>query len=127
MIIRKKTKRLALLKEKTRHFPKEIATITYLPLTILFDANDKPNQDLFKQIPQAAIIEIIRPNWNLTKEIGSHLNVSHLGFAIWKGGILYFREASTIEHKVIDIPLTDYLATYLHSPTIKGIHIEQPI
>ena len=79
----------------------------------------------FQQIPNAAIIEIVRPNWDLTKEIGTHLNVSHIGFAIWKNKTLYFRQASSIHHQVIDTPLTSYLYDALkNSETIKGINIQ---
>lgn len=117
--------RLKLLKNQSRNLPIIQSTIPYIPLTQLFDANGTPNMFVFKQIPEGAIIEIIRPNWDLTKEIGTHLNVSHLGFAIWSKQILYFREASSKEHKVIDTPLINYLSTFRSSPTIKGINIQK--
>lgn len=79
---------------------------------------------LFNQIPNAAIIEIIRPNWDLHKEIGTHLNVSHLGFSIRKNGTLLFRETSSTDGRAIDIPLVDYLRQTLSSPTIKGINVQ---
>jgi len=103
----------------------EISTLPYLPFTALFNKNGQANLDIFKQIPDAAVIEIVRPNWNLKNAIGTNLNVSHLGFGIWKDGTLYFREASSVENKVIDIPLTTYLKDYLNSDTIKGINIQK--
>jgi hypothetical protein len=98
--------------------------LPYLPLTGLFDAQGEPRQAIFDQIPNGAIINIVRPNWDLADRIGTHLNVSHTGFAIRSGDTLFYREASTTG-EVIDIPLTDYLKNYLTSPTIKGINILQ--
>ena len=115
--------RLASLKEAGAHLPRTVSSIPYLPLSALFDQNGHPNHHLFNQIPDAAIIEIIRPNWDLRDRIGTHLNVSHLGFAIKKQGGLYFREASTTSH-VIDVSLIDYLRDARNSPTIKGINVQ---
>jgi hypothetical protein len=117
-------KRLESLRQAGAHLPKATSIIPYLPLTALFDQTGKANQYLFKQIPNAAIIEIIRPNWDLSQEIGTHLNVSHLGFAIWKKNTLYFREASSSYGKVVDVSLIDYLRDTLKSPTIKGINVQ---
>lgn len=100
------------------------ASIAYLPLTVLFDKKGHANQTLFDQIPNAAIIEIVRPNWDLQKEIGTNLNVSHLGFAFRHHGVLIFREASSNDMKVVDVSLIDYLKQALSSPTIKGINVQ---
>lgn len=104
--------------------PRTVSNLPYLPFTALFDAEGKANHYLFKQIPEAAIVEIVRPNWNLRKEIGTHLNVSHLGFVFWKNGKPIFRQASSQYGKVVDVPLIDYLSQARNSPTIKGINIQ---
>ncbi len=111
------------LKQKINGLKTVKATIPYIPLNSLFFANQEANTFLFNQIPSGAIIEIVRPNWDLTKSIGTRLNVSHIGFAIRKDNQLYFREASQIKKKVVDILLTKYLKKYINSPTIKGINI----
>lgn len=90
----------------------------------MFDKHGDPNHYLFAQIPDGAIIEIIRPNWGLTKEMGTHLNVSHLGFAFWKNDQLIFRHASATDGQVVDVPLISYLKAALNSPTIKGINVQ---
>jgi len=118
------TKRLVELKEEGRKLPKLNSRTPYIPLAALFDVKNSPNLYLFSQIPNAAIVEIVRPNWNLRKEIGTNMNVSHLGFVFWKKGVLYFREASSQFGGVVDIPLIDYLREALTSPTIKGINIQ---
>ncbi|RAP35000.1 hypothetical protein B1207_13940 [Legionella quinlivanii] len=117
-------KRLSRLKQRGSKLAVAKEQIDYLPLTALFDAKGVPNLHLFKQIPDAAIIEIVRPNWDLTQAIGTHLNVSHLGFAFWKGDQLIFRQASSNFGKVVDVPLMDYLKEALPSPTIKGINVQ---
>lgn len=117
-------KRLQELKKLGSTLEIKEARIPYLPLDQLFDEQGKANEDLFKQIPNAALIEIVRPNWDLRKTTGTCLNVSHMGLAIWSKGVLYFREASSLDKKVIDIPLSDYLRSALKSPTIKGINVQ---
>ncbi|MCW8451877.1 N-acetylmuramoyl-L-alanine amidase-like domain-containing protein [Legionella quinlivanii] len=117
-------KRLSRLKQRGSKLAVAKEQIDYLPLTALFDAQGVPNLPIFKQIPDAAIIEIVRPNWDLTQAIGTHLNVSHLGFAFWKDDHLIFRQASSNFGKVVDVPLMDYLKEALSSPTIKGINVQ---
>lgn len=117
-------KRLAELKAKGSKLSKVRSNTPYIPLTALFNQKAKANQHLFSQIPHAAIIEIVRPDWDIHEKIGTNLNISHLGFAFWKKGVLFFREASSAEGKVIDIPLADYLRQALTSPSIKGINVQ---
>lgn len=120
-------KRLAALHALSAKVSIEISQLPYIPLTALFNATGKPNQILFNRIPSGAIIEIVRPNWDLTTAIGTHLNISHMGFAIRTPNGLMFREASSSANQIIDIPLIDYLQTYQQSTTVKGIHVEMPI
>ncbi|WED43318.1 N-acetylmuramoyl-L-alanine amidase-like domain-containing protein [Legionella cardiaca] len=116
--------RLADLKNRGSKLPQILSKLPYIPLTALFDAEGKANQYLFSQIPNASIIEIVRPNWELREAIGTNLNVSHLGFAFWKNGVLFFREASSIHGRVVDVPLIEYLQEARTSPTIKGINVQ---
>lgn len=105
----------------------EKSTISYIPLSKLF-INNKPNTYLFNQIPSGSVIEIIRPNWDLTKIIGTHLNVSHMGLAIRTEKGLMFREASSSKkwgRKIIDVPLITYLRNNNRSDM--GINIQQII
>ena len=117
--------RAALLKKYASRCKKENARIAYLPLNKLFDENKKPCIFIFDQIPDVSIIEIVRPNWNLKDKIGTNLHVSHMGFCIRKpSGELFFHHASSENKSVVAILLSDYLKSYLDSPTIKGINIE---
>ncbi len=118
------THQLAALKQAGSQYKAQIDTIAYIPLTTLFDKKGHADIALFKQIPNGAIVEIVRPNWDLTAIIGTHLNVSHLGFVFWDNGVLIFRQASSTLQQVIDIPLIDYLHDAQKSPTIGGINIQ---
>lgn len=100
------------------------AKLPYLPLDVLFGPQNKPNLYLFSQIPDGAVIEIIRPNWDLRKQIGTSLDVSHLGFAVRINNQLFFREASSQYGKIVDVPLIHYLQEAKNSPTIKGINVQ---
>jgi len=117
-------KRMDELKKRASHLPVLKAEIPYIPLNKLFDELGNANQALFSQIPNAAIVEIVRPNWDLRAQIGTCLNISHLGFVFWKNNTLFFRQASSNFQKVIDVSLIDYLKDARSSPTIKGINIQ---
>lgn len=121
----KKSKLKALQKLAQKYIRNTDSKLTYLPTHLLFDEQQNARQEIFQQIPQGAIIEIVRPQWNLEGKIGTQLDVSHLGFAIWKNNVLYFRNASSVYHQVFDEKLENYLKKTLDSPTIKGIHIEK--
>jgi len=112
----------------------QLSTIKYIPLSELFtrenDGTIVPNIAVFNQIPNGAIIEIIRNNWALSKRIGTDLDVSHMGFAIQDSRGLLFRNASSIHARVVDEFLIEYLQHYFikaKNPANVGINIEQPI
>lgn len=120
----KQQQRLAELIEEGSKLQITDEKVPYLPLHALFPDTKNPDMYLFAQIPNASIIEIVRPNWDLRKEIGTALNISHLGFAIWNKDQLYFRQASSQYGKVVEVPLIEYLRNALNSPTIKGINVQ---
>jgi hypothetical protein len=116
--------RLAELKAQGSRLKITPSKLAYIPLTALFSEKNEPNLHLFSQIPEGAIVEIVRPNWDLQKQIGTALNVSHLGFVFWINKQPYFRQASSQEGKVFDVPLIKYLREAKTSPTIKGINVQ---
>lgn len=117
-------KALIQLKQLGKELQGQVSYLPYIPLSVLFDKKGQENLFLFNQIPQAAIIEIVRPNWDVAQKIGTRMNVSHLGFGIWKNHTLYFRASSSVFHRVKDIPLVEYLRDTLKSPTIRGINVQ---
>jgi N-acetylmuramoyl-L-alanine amidase-like protein len=101
-------------------FSPEDAAVPYIPLSALFGPG---GEEIFDRIPSGSVVNIVRPNWDLAAKIGTHLNISHQGFAVRKNGVLYFLEASEVLMKVSMVPMADYLRAYLESPTIKGIDV----
>lgn len=95
----------------------------YLPLTACFEDKKRPLSALWESIHTGDIITLVRPEWDLRDTLGTHLNCSHLGFAIWQEDTLYLRHASSLKGRICDEPLSEYLANRLDSDTIKGIHI----
>lgn len=64
---------------------------------------------LMRALPSISIILIISHKPQLAKEIGSHYNVTHMGFGIKKHGHVVFRHATSVgPKKVVDVPLVDY-------------------
>lgn len=110
----------------------EPAQMNYIPLEVFFiNQNGKwiPNMEAFNRIPSGAIIEIIRPNWDLTDSIGTELLISHLGFAIRQGDVLTFRHSSSEQQKVVDINMIDYFGHYValgSRTSVKGVAIFMP-
>ena len=115
--------RLAELHALANGVSAEVSCINYLPLVALFDTQNQPKMQLFSQIPDASIIEIVRPNWDLRQKIGTYLDVSHLGFVFYCQDSLMFRHASAQENKVSEVSLIQYLSGYINNDTIKGIHV----
>lgn len=120
------------LRAEGQAFQAKSSNLAYLPLNILFDDKGKPNPFFFDQIPSESVIVIVRPNWQIRDHLngfpngyGTNLNVSHLGISIRTKQGLMFYHASSIKHKVVSLPLTEYLQTYLHSDSVKGIHVEK--
>ena len=96
-----------------------LAKIEYLPISTLLA---KPI--VLKKIPNAAIVNFVRPNWDLTDVAGTHMNVSHQGFIFQKKEGTYLRHAST-NGKVMEVVLLEYLKKFENHPTLKGIHLMQ--
>ncbi|MCC2666300.1 MAG: hypothetical protein K0S63_216 [Gammaproteobacteria bacterium] len=125
-------KRLIQLRSEGEKFTPESSTLAYIHLSHLFDTQHEPNAALWNQLPAAAIIEIVRPNWrplllkDNNRDYGTHLNVSHLGIAIRTLTNILFYHAS-INKEVVCLPFVDYLKSFLNDqrPTpVSGIHIE---
>lgn len=104
----------------------EQSDVPYLPLACLFADDGHAKMTLFNQMPSGAIVEIVRPNWDLREKIGTHLDISHLGFIFRKEDQLIFRDASLLKKQVADTPLIEYLKKYLDHETIKGINLQLP-
>jgi hypothetical protein len=103
-----------------------IETITpYISLSDLC-CDGQLNEVVAAQIPQGSVLEIVRPNWDLRQQIGTCINVSHVGFVIEKQQQLFYRQASSIDACVIDTPLADYLSHCIKSPTIAGVNLQLP-
>jgi hypothetical protein len=108
--------KLGIIPENCR---KAHACTPYIPLPFLFKKN------ILNQLPAISIVEIVRPNWDLRQQIGTQLNISHLGFLLRINGKFIFRHASQIEQCVIEHPFLDYLTNYINSSTVKGINIQK--
>jgi hypothetical protein len=101
----------------------ELARVPYITLQSILS-----HPEILKQIPSGAIINIVRPNWNLKNEIGTNMNISHQGFFIRKvNGEFYFRHASQQYLKVVEEPLLEYLKRMQSVPSIQGINILEPL
>jgi hypothetical protein len=101
----------------SQYQPVEV-NLEYIPLTYFL-----ADPERLKNIKHGTIVNFVRPNWDLTRVIGTHMNVSHQGFLFWKEDILYLRHASTSsDKKVAELPFIEYLKKFENHPTLKGVH-----
>ena len=103
----------------------EAVSLDYLPIVTLLADGEHIAPTLAVQFPELAIIEIVRPDWDIKALIGTDLLVSHVGFLLKRAnGELRFRHASR-DHGVVDVSLQDYLCAFRDHATVKGIHVER--
>ncbi len=107
------------LRNHSSHYVPVIARLDYLPISVLLA---KPK--VLKLIPNGSIANFVRPNWDLTDVIGTHMNVSHQGFIFQKKEGTFLRHASTTG-KVMEISFLEYLKKFENHATLKGIHLMQ--
>jgi hypothetical protein len=97
-----------------------LAKIPFIEITAILK-----NPEILNSIPNGSIISIVKPNLNLTSTIGTHINITHQGLAIWKDGFLTYRHASLEFGKVMDTPLLHYLRKYTLDGRTVGINIQE--
>ena len=112
-----KKARLIELHNEAPNYSPEIASLPYIAISDIIK-----NPKILSPIPHGAIVNFVRPNWDLTREAGTHQNISHQGFLFRNGKNLYLRHASTAG-RVENVLFLDYLKKFINHPTLKGIHL----
>ncbi len=114
----KKRDILAILQKYGVDYATKESEVKYLSIQDIVKNAEK----IYGGFPEVAIINIVRPNWDIKKIIGTNLNISHVGFVIKKNSNLIFRHASS-KGGVKELLLVDYLQRFIDSSTIKGINV----
>lgn len=102
----------------------EISELTYFPTTTLLTRDGKITETINRMLPALSIVEVVRKNWNTTANIGTPLDISHIGFLLRQGNTLILRHASEIHQRVIDEPLAPYLQQQSKQPSFAGLYIQ---
>jgi len=101
-----------------QRFSAQEATIDYVPIDWIMQ-----NPSWVQKIPHGSVINFVRPNWDLTQSIGTHMNVSHQGLVFRRGQQVLLRHASSSGSKLVtEVPLLDYLRPFVGHATMKGVH-----
>jgi hypothetical protein len=104
-------------------FQAEFAELEYIPFTSFFREGE-PDQELAARIADGAIVNLVRPNWDLTSLIGTHMNVSHQMLLVRDPqGRPRLRHASSVKMRVVDQDFFEVLRSYLGHPTARGIQV----
>lgn len=105
------------LRAMSSQFTPVVSKLEYLPINTLVA---KPK--VLKLIPNGAIVNFVRPNWDLTDSLGMKINVSHQGIIFQRANGPILRHASTTG-QVMEVSLLEYLKKYVNHATMKGIHL----
>ena len=99
-----------------------VSTAISIRYVRLREAPQSALQRLATQLPNAAIVFIVRPNTSMLGQVGSNTLLSHVGFVIQKRGVTLYRSASSGRaHAVIDQGLVKYLQRAQRSRSFAGI------
>ncbi len=106
------------LQSHSKDFPAETTELVYLRIDRILE-----HWSTFQsQFDGIYILNIVRPDWQLEKYIGTNLNISHQGIAhISEGQVLFTHASSAGEVKTES--LQEYLSQYLGHGTVKGINL----
>lgn len=125
-------RRLEALRAEGKAFVASASSLAYLPWQDLFKTEGALEAAVFEQIPAAAVLVLVRPNWAIRDQFkdfpqgyGSNLNVGHLGLSLKSSAGRLFYHASSEEGRVVALPLEAYLRKFLDSELTKGIHVEK--
>lgn len=111
--------RLEEWQEEGSRLPALWTELDYIPVDWIV-ANPAP----LARIPNGSVVNFVRPNWDLTASIGTHLNISHQGLIFQRAGKTWMRHASlTAPHTVREELFIDYLRKFVGHATLKGIHL----
>jgi hypothetical protein len=116
------------LRAEGRSMRAEISRLPYIPIDWLFSLSQTERGNLLWNIPSGTVINIVRPNWDLTAAGGTHMNVSHQGllFFDFSVGKMMMHHASVTTQRVVAMPLEDYLRPYIGHATLKGFNLVTP-
>ena len=79
---------------------------------------------VWSQLPLCSVVEIIRPGWNISEQIGAELAVSHLGFLLTVDSQMRFIHASSKIGRIVNEDAFLYFSSLLSQSVEYGIHIE---
>jgi hypothetical protein len=97
------------------------ASVPYIETDYLLEKYN----NFITQFPEYCIVNIVRPNWDLTAKIGTHLNISHLGLAFKnsQSNDIDFYHSTSERMQVVKETLQIYMQRFKDSPTIRGINV----
>lgn len=114
--LNEKPQRLVELRALGDLFGKEIERVHYVPKARLIN-----DPKILANIPNGAVLNLVRPGWDVREEVGTRLNITHQGLAFKRNGVVYFRHASKTG-KTMEVVLTNYLKSAAAKP-IAGLNI----
>lgn len=119
---KQQTAALEKLKQHAKVVENAHVTMPYIDHEYLLQASSQAK--LMQSLPSICIAEMVRPNWDLRKEIGTCLNVSHLGFLLNNGKQLRFRHAGQLCRRITEEDWLVYLKRQIDQPSFAGVNLQ---
>ncbi len=98
--------KLSELQKAGQLMPNETATLFYVPIEKLVDAQARS----LSYIPNGAIVQFIRPNWDVNGI--THMHVAHQGIVVQDAEGTWLHHASSAQGKMVRVSLRTYLEHY---------------
>ena len=113
-----------LLRSYAQESTATLSKLSYLPSTHLLDANQHIQSSIYAKLPAVSIVEIVRHHWPNKNQLGTELDISHMGFLLKHNNTLTLRHASEHEGEVVDVDFARYVQSLQTQASFAGIHIE---
>lgn len=97
------------------NLPEDRESLAELPVIsirkVLLEVNNVSflEEGILSRIKTGTIVNVVPFKRDLTATIGTHLDINHQAFLIWKGSTLFIRHASSGSDFVSELPLLEYL------------------
>lgn len=118
--------KLATLQKAGQTMQNETVTVLYLPT----DALLKGGEATMRRIPNGAIVQFIRPNWDAGS---THMHVAHQGIVVQDAAGTWLHHASSAHEAMQRVKLAEYLSRQWHcgktitrETCISGIQVLKP-
>ena len=113
------------LLKSVRHAQPLESRIEFIPFNVLFLLTLEDRHLFYSFIPCGVIVEIVRENWAIEENIGTPLDVCHMGLIREVNGQMYCQHASSVQGRVVMELCDDCFQSWLALDPSSGINFQK--